>query len=71
MWVLIKKVRNFIIPIEFNLLAIVSGRILHIYKFDSKKISEGPFTPFILVPLDQEPKFVQVAKDSNICVFYE
>ena len=69
MSVLIKKVSD-AIYLEFNLMAIVSGRVLYIYKYDPKKIPDQPFEPFKTVPLTEDPKFVIVAKDGNICIFY-
>lgn len=52
-------------------MAIISGKTLYIYKFDSKKFVENsPITPFKEVILTENPKFLQVVKDGNICLFY-
>jgi hypothetical protein len=53
------------------LLAIVAGNNLYIYKYDCKKMPEQPFVPFKILPLTSVPRFIQIAKDGNICVFYQ
>jgi|688.fasta_scaffold204101_2 hypothetical protein len=45
MLVLIKKV-TIVVIIEFNLLAIVAGKKLYVYKYDPKKITDEKFVPF-------------------------
>lgn len=54
------------------MLAIVVGRKLYVYKYDMKKLAEQqPIAPFREVLLPSDIKFLQVAKDGNICLFYE
>lgn len=57
--------------VELNLLAIVTGKTLHIYKYDMKKIIEQNIPPMSSLALTEDVKFMQIAKDGNICLFYE
>ena len=66
---LIKKVHKSII-LEFNLLALVAGRNLEVYKYDFKKFTDT-FKSFKTVKLEHEPLKMQIVKDGNICLFYE
>jgi hypothetical protein len=72
MLVWIREVRYFLYMLEFNLLAIVVGRKLYVYKYDMKKLAENqPILPFKEIVLTESVKFLQVAKDGNICLFYD
>lgn len=54
-----------------NLLAIVVGKKLKIYKYDYKKISHEPFRVFEEVMLPAIPFSLIVARDGHTCVFYK
>lgn len=70
MSVLTKKVWNLYIS-ELNLMAIIAGQTLYVYKYDAKKIVEQNMSPFAQLPLTDDVKFMQLAKDGNLCLFYQ
>ena len=55
--------------LEYNLLTIVTGKTLYIYKYDFKKLTD-PITPFKKIGLDEKPVLMQIVKDGNICLFF-
>lgn len=52
-----------------NLLVVIAGKEMTIFRYDHKRLSDE-ISPLREVSLSEKPKFIQLAKDGNICLFF-